>query len=378
MTADPSPRSSPFAHVGVIGCGLIGGSFALAASRVEGVERVVVHDVDRDALEVAAERGLEATDEPESLASTVDLLVIAVPVPTVAEVAARVAPHLREEAVLTDVGSVKEDVVRRVEALAALEGPGGHRFVGGHPMAGTEGEGIRAAEPTLLQGAVHVLTPTARTDGDALRRLSAFLRLLGCRVLAVDPRTHDRVVATVSHLPHIIAGALVTHAARSAEDDPGVLAVAGGSFRDVTRVAASSPDLWVGILRENRAAVLDALTSFGSELEVLRSAVEEERWEEFRAILEAARTTRAHLPGKEVSGTPVAIVVPVADHPGALAQVATALGEAGINIEDLSMRHAEAADRGALVVTVLGRDAAEGAQAILRRHGLPSHLEDVR
>lgn len=242
-------------------------------------------------------------------------------------------------------------------------------------MAGSEREGLAAADGTLFQGAAYALTPTERSDPEALRALSSFLRLLGCRVLVIDPETHDRLVATVSHLPQVLASALVGSAGRAAESDPGLLALAGTAFRDVARLAGSNPDLWVGILRENRGAVLDAIASFTEMLDELRGHVGAGEWEALRGVLDEARTVRERLPSKEVAVDLVDLVIPVADRPGSLAEVTTALGGAGINIEDLSMRHAEHEEVGALIVSLAAGPQAERAVEVLATRGYACHLE---
>jgi prephenate dehydrogenase len=385
-------ETSPFARVGVIGCGLIGGSLALAAGGLPGVEEVVVADADRDVLDAAERLGLAVADEPAAVAERCDLVILAAPVAAIPALARDVAERVANLPVITDVGSTKAQLVREVEvALSSGESGGGGGeaaedqgkqtddlwlpYVGGHPMTGSEREGLEAADGTLFQGATYVLTPTPRSDPEALRRLSAFLRRLGSRVLVIDPDTHDRLVAMVSHLPQVLASALVGSAGRAAESDPGMLAVAGTAFRDVARVAGSNPDLWVGILRENRAAVLDAIDAFGAGLDRLRAALEAGDWDAVGSALTEARDVRERLPTKEVAVELIDLVIPVADRPGSLAEVTTALGVAGINIEDLSMRHAEREEVGALIVTVAAGDDADRAVTTLAARGIPAHLE---
>lgn len=362
--------ASPFRHVAVVGAGLIGGSVALAARRVDGVEEVIVHDADPGALRAAVDRGLIITDDAASAVAVADLVVVAVPVDVVVAVVEEIAPSLAPGAVVTDVTSVKASVVGPIEAVVDRAGAA---FVGGHPMAGSELEGMSGADPTLFEGATWVLTPTERSSDAAFQGLGIFLRALGARVLAVDPVTHDRLVAVVSHLPQLVASSLMRFAGAASGAEPGLLALAGAGFRDVTRVAGSNPALWRGIVTENRSAVLEALDEFLAELRSLRNAVSDADWTRFERVLDEARTARARMPGKDVAVTPVDLVIPVADRAGALAEVTTALGAAGINIEDLSMRHGDG--RGALVVTVAGADVAHAAQEVLAARGTASHVE---
>lgn len=366
-------------RVGVIGCGVMGGSFALAASRVPGVERVLVTDHDPAVRGEAERLGFgEVLDTGRSLAREVDLLVLAVPVPQISVVARDVLPSMLPSALLTDLGGVKSKPVREVESIfqeLGVRRGHGPSFIGGHPMAGSEREGPAAADPTLFQGATYVLTPTSYSSTSAFHRLAGFLRALGARVLTVDPEAHDRLVAVVSHLPQLVATTLMKHAAALGETEPALLAMAGGGFRDVTRIAGSNPGLWMGILRQNRAATLEALSGFMRELKRVRAAMEDDDWEAVSAALVGGREARALLPSRVVAEVVVDVVVPLEDRPGSLAAVTTALGNAGINIVDVSMRHAEAGRRGALVLAVAGEAIAERARRALQARGFGSHLE---
>lgn len=387
MTADPDgPAEAPdvsgvpaeVTRLAVIGAGLVGGSVCLAA-RHAGVPQVVVTDHDPDVRARAQRLGL-AHEVAESLPDAVgaaDLVVVATPAPTVPAVVAAAAAAAPAGAVLTDVASLKADLSLDVESRLRVDGLGPARFVGGHPMAGSERSGPEAADAALFQGATWVLTPTATTDDDALHRLSAFLRRLGARVLVLPPARHDELVAVVSHLPQLAASALADVAAEVAETSgEALLAVAGGGFRDTTRIAASEPQLWVDILKGNRGAVLEALTHYRDRLDDLRAALEAGDWDEVATVLGRASAARRRLVPKAVEVPVVDLVVALEDRPGTLAAATTALGEAGVNVEDLAMRHAAAGDRGALLVRI-DAGAADRAVAALEAKGLQVHVEDV-
>jgi prephenate dehydrogenase len=242
-------------------------------------------------------------------------------------------------------------------------------------MAGSEQSGPGAADGSLFQGATWVLTPTERTNHRALQELSGVLRSLGARVLALPPDRHDALVAVVSHLPQIAASCLADVAGEAvATSGQAVLAVAGGGFRDTTRIAASDPQLWRDILEGNRLAVLDALDRYRARLDELRAALAEDDSDGLVALLDRASQARRQLVDKERATRLVDVVVPLDDRPGTLAESTTALGEAGINIEDLAMRHAAAGDRGALLVRV-EEPAARRALEALEQRGLHAHLE---
>lgn len=365
----------PFERVGIVGCGLIGGSLALAAGSRGGASEVVVTDRDPGVRRRAAGRGVgTVVDGVREVARRCDLVIVAVPVPAIVSVAREAGKHMDMHAVLTDVGSTKAAVVRELTRTAGSGEFFQRRFVGGHPMSGSEREGLEAADATLFEAATYVLTPQPTTDADALQRLGSFLRRLGARVLTVDAGEHDRLVAVVSHLPQLVSSALMRFAGDAAREDRGLMNLAGGGFRDVTRVAGSNPELWLDILKENRGAVAEAMESFDRVLEGVRRAIVDGDWAAVRVLLEGGREARRLLPRKDVPTAVVDVVVPIPDEPGSLAAVTTALGSAGINIEDVSMRHLEEGGRGVLVVAV-DRGRADEARAVLAARGMAAHID---
>lgn len=371
-----APYPPPVRQVAVIGAGLVGGSIARGC-RERGLARVVLTDRDPDVRRRAAELGL-ADEVAADLAGAVagaDLVIAAVPSPVVPEVLTAAAPLAGPAAVLTDAASLKRTLTLELESRLRAGGLGPERFVGGHPMAGTEHSGPEAADAQLFQGATWVLTPTAVTDDAALQRLAGFLRGLGARVLVLPPDQHDRLVAVTSHLPQVVASVLADVAADAvAASGEAVLAVAGGGFRDTTRIAASDPELWLPILGGNRPAVLDALTRYRARLAELHTALETDDAERLRAILARASAARRELVPKERVVELADLVVPLPDEPGALAAVTTALGTAGVNVEDVAMRHEESGVRGVLLVRIAVAAVPRAVQA-LHRAGFPAHLD---
>jgi prephenate dehydrogenase len=261
--ADPPGDPSFPRTAAVVGLGLVGGSLAMRL-RACGV-RVSGADIDAGAVAEARRRGAidDGADGLEALAAA-DLVIIAAPLERVAEVAVNAAGRMRPGAVLTDTGSVKAGIVSAVEARL----PAGVRYVGGHPMAGSEAHGIGAADPGLLDGRPFVLTPTARTDPDAVVLLRGAVARLGMCPVVLDPVQHDELVAQVSHLPYLVSLALL----RAAADD--ARAVAGPAFADMTRAARSPAAMWSAICQANREAIVRALAAFEIELARVRRAVE--------------------------------------------------------------------------------------------------------
>ncbi|HVL80045.1 MAG TPA: prephenate dehydrogenase [Actinomycetota bacterium] len=349
-------------RVAVVGVGLIGGSLGLALRRIG----ATVVGVDRSAEALERARDLGAVDEAADLASAVaeaDIVVIATPVGQIVPTVELVAASAQSGTVVTDVGSTKGPIVGGAEAILGPRLP----FVGGHPMAGTEGEGVEAARADLFEGALWLLTPTERTDTDAFRTVNTLIGELGARTLALDPSAHDRLVALVSHLPYALATALASLAGRAGDER--VFTAAAGTFRDVTRTAGSNPSIWRDILAANRDALLAELEAFWEELSDLRGALVDRDFDRLDGLLSRAREAKARFPAKGGRGPtrPITLDVPVQDRAGVLADVTTALGDAGINIEDLWMEHGPAA--GAVRLVVDGEGAASRAEDALRARG---------
>lgn len=255
----------------VVGVGLIGGSFARALKGSGAVARVIGVDRDPANLRTALELGV-VDEAAASLADGVrdaDLVFLAVPVRSAGAVVAELAPCLAPGCIVTDGGSVKDELVRQCEALL----PDGATFVGGHPIAGTEHSGAAASFAELFQGRRCILTPTAATDPAALRTVRCLWEAAGSRVECMDPLTHDRIFAAVSHLPHMVAYALVHAVAGSAEEEENILAFSAGGFRDFTRIASSDPVMWRDIALMNRGPLLDLLDRYTGELAALRQRV---------------------------------------------------------------------------------------------------------
>lgn len=274
----------------VIGVGLIGGSFALALKRARVVQRVV--GVGRTSRNLAAARKLkiidEASQDPAQAVRDADLVLLATPVGQMPAVMTAIAPHLTAHAVVTDAGSTKGDVVS-----AARRFLGGHfsRFVPGHPVAGTEKSGAEAAFPDLFKGKNVILTPQRETVAAAASIVSRAWEACGARVTRLTADQHDAVLAAVSHLPHVVAYALVNMLARRRNADQ-LFGLSAGGLRDTVRIAGSSPEMWADICVANREALLAALEDYENELERVRAAIESADGAELRRLFAGARNAR--------------------------------------------------------------------------------------
>ena len=340
----------------IVGTGLIGGSIGMAL-RARGWH---VTGRDHDGARSARALELGALDEVGSDADA-EITFVATPVSSVAAIARQLATPT---GIVTDVGSVKAPIV------SAVDHP---RFVGGHPMAGSEQEGVDGADPSLFEGATWVLTPNETTDPEAYARLRTVVSSLGADVLAMPPERHDSLVAVVSHVPHLTAAALMTLAAAGAEEHGALLRLAAGGFRDMTRIAAGHPGIWPDICTENRDAIVAVLDGLLETLGGLRDVVAAGERDQLLRTLERARHARINLPTRAARAEDlVEVRVPIPDRPGVLAEVTTLAGDLGVNIEDLEIAHSAEGERGVLIVVIDAKSSDLLRGAFLARGYRPS------
>jgi prephenate dehydrogenase len=347
----------------VVGTGLIGTSAALAARRA-GVARVTGWDAHPETLAVAAQR--DAVEPAVSLAEALaaaDVALVAVPVVDLPAVVRDVLAAAPDGCAVTDVGSTKGAV-----CAAAGDDP---RFVGGHPICGAETSGPARATGELFDGATWFLTPLARTSPDRYREVHALVGALGARPVAIDPAAHDRLVALTSHLPHALANLLVNQAGDTRVEGHEPLAAAGGSLRDMTRIAGANPRIWVDILLDNREELAAALAEHRRRVSQVEGALAAgdagflARW-----IGEAAGNRRRLLEtAYDDAGALQRVRVHVPDRPGVLAGVFQALGADRINVADFELDHRSHEQGGTLTILVSGEADAHRAAALLEAQG---------
>lgn len=326
--------------IAIIGLGLIGGSLSLALRR----HRADLHRIGYDTpavLEEAAER--QALDSPaaspaEAVAEA-DLVVLASPLGPMPRLLEAIAPALRPGTVVTDVGSVKGPIMAHARRVL----PEHVVFIGGHPMAGSEKNGVRHADPFLFENATYVLCPPeGMSEADLALDHPDFLAIIaatGARILVMEADRHDRIAAAVSHLPQLLAITLMNYVGDLNEEDGGVLRLAAGGFRDMTRIASSSYDMWRDILAANEGPVQDVLAGFTDALQRTREHLPSEKSETMRAYFAEARARRDMIP-KTSKGFlhPLAdVYVYAEDKPGFLFQLTRVLHEAQVNIKDLEL-----------------------------------------
>ncbi len=351
-------------RVAVLGVGLIGGSIGLAASERLGAT-VTGHDRSEQAIEAALARGA-VQSSAVTIADAVEgaqAVFVAVPVGVLPDVVSEALTGAPSDCVVTDVGSTKRTVV------AEHRDP---RFVGGHPLAGAETAGVQNARADLFEGATWYLTPGQSTSGVLYERLHRFLHGLGAQPTAIDAETHDRILATVSHLPHVLANVLVSQAAGTLERGRERLPATGPSFRDATRVAGAPSSIWTDIYLSNRDALTAELESTIERLESIRVALAAgdaatiERWNE------AAAEDRKRLLEAQLAGGPVfELRASVPNRPGVVAELALELGRAGVNITDMALYPAGDMSEGVVALWIAGEQPAEKAQELVAGLGFP-------
>src|SRR5215207_6629337 len=289
-------------------------------------------------------------DDPEA-----DVTFVATPVRAVAEEAK--AALAAGPGLVTDVGSVKASIV---DAVADA------RFVGGHPMAGSEQEGIEGATADLFEGASWVLTPTAGTDAAAYSQVRQIIGTLGAEVVALLPERHDVLVAIVSHVPHLTAATLMRLADTRSEEHRALLRLAAGGFRDMTRIASGHPGIWPDICEDNRVAITEVLDELIQALGEMRQVVDKGDRQSLVDGLAQARAARVNLPARLRTPADLReLRVPVPDRPGVVAEVATLATDLDVNIVDFEIVHSTEGDRGVITMLVESDAAGEFRRALV-------------
>ncbi|MBM7854645.1 prephenate dehydrogenase [Desulfohalotomaculum tongense] len=362
-----------FKRVVIVGVGLIGGSFGLALNHRRLVSEVVGVDTNPENIELALSAGAIHKGE-NSLSRGIagaDLVVLATPVLTTEKLICQLAGQLKENTIVTDVGSTKE----RITALAERVLPPEVYFVGGHPMTGSEVMGMRGADPYLFENAYYLLTPTTKTNGAALKAVRCLVESMGARVVEMSPELHDHNVAVISHLPHLVATALVN----TLRDMPGytdIIPLAAGGFRDTTRIAASSPVMWRDIFQCNRRRVLEVINCFRAVLEEYEQLIRDDNGAGLQQRLEQARETRLSLPARSKGYLPqlFEVLLSVPDQPGIIAHFSSLLGENGVNITDLEILRVREGQGGTIRLAFATEEEQKKAEKLLAGEGYQVHV----
>ncbi len=355
--------------IGIIGLGLIGGSIALSASNAG--HNVFGFDVEKSSMERALELGaIEAKSTIKNMRDECDLVVVCVPARKAFEV---IKEALIGNAVVTDVSSTKANICQLVNELDKKYS---ERFIGGHPMAGSEQSGIDSARGDLFENKMWILVPPASSSLTNIKTVEEFVSSLSAEHCVLDPDQHDQLVAYISHLPQLASSALMDIAADKSVDNEILLRLAGGGFRDMTRIAASNIAMWLDIVQENKSKLLKAIDDYLLTLNSLRYDVENDNIDKIKELFIRASTARSSLPeaARRLENLSE-ILVPVPDVPGVLTTITSMASD--INIYDIKIVHALEQDRGVLSLVVDPKVATDFA-AKLTEAGFETKIVDLR
>lgn len=358
-----------FGKTSIIGVGLMGGSLGMALRNRSVAGEVVGFFRDPDKIEKAVELGAvdRGTLHLREAVENADLVVVATPVGLSPALVQEILPLLKPGCIITDLGSTKGEITENIEKIL----PPDIKFVGGHPMTGSEESGVEAANPYLLENAIYVLTASEKTDTAALQVIKLMVEEIGAQCMIMDPREHDLLVAAVSHLPHMTAALLVNTLPDTGADLKKALFLAAGGFRDTTRIAMSSPDMWRDICLSNREMILKLLEIFKNKIQELEQLLEQRDGESLIKEFQKARETRLNIP-RRVKGLLPGIydlVVLVADVPGVIGKMATLFGNKGINIKEIEILKSREEEGGSIRFSFSTLEERDRAFTVLEEEG---------
>jgi prephenate dehydrogenase len=365
-------------NITIIGLGLIGGSLALSLKNVNKDFKVTGFDKISDAMTIAKYRNVIdkiAVDYIDAVKDA-DLIIIATPISKIVNVINSIKNHLKDGAVVTDVGSAKENIVKAINKIL----PGNVIFIGGHPMAGSENEGILNANSDLFRNAFYILTPTDNTKTESLMELHSILNKMGSIVVTVTPKEHDMIVSLISHLPHVLSTNLVKLINDKQIEQKNLFKLCAGGFRDMTRIAASNPKMWLDISLENKKEIIKALDEYIGYLYKFRENLKENKIDYIKNHYIEAKKARVNLPKfieKDISKL-YELMISVPDKKGVLSEITLAISSCGINIEDISIFHStEVSSGGILKILVQGENAGEIARNAVENAGYELRVKKV-
>ena len=357
-----------YQKIGFIGLGLIGGSIARAIHAHFPEIALYAHAHSADTIKEAYEAGVTANDAllPLTAFADMDIVFLCSPVQVNIEYLKKLSPILSPHTILTDVGSVKGEIVAAAGKYGLAK-----QFIGGHPMTGSEKTGFANADPILLENAYYILCENKATDAKVLQHFRVFITALGADVLTLDASIHDHAVAAISHLPHIVAAALVNLVRDNDNDEQVMRTIAAGGFKDITRIASSSPVMWQNICAENRTEILSLIDLYHKALDSCRTLVESGDEDGLLSFFGNAKEYRDSMPVRAKGLLPAALdfYLDVRDEAGQIAAVATLLAGVKLSIRNIGIVHNREFSDGVLHIEMYDAPSKEAAMAILRQHG---------
>ena len=354
--------------LGFIGLGLIGGSIAKALKQAEPEYELIAYDIDERALMLAVKEGVitQALSEVNEAFGECDVVFLCAPVTQNDANLQKLAGYLKKDAILTDVGSVKGDIHTHIESMGLSD-----RFIGGHPMAGSEKTGYENARANLFENAYYMITPTKQTTEEALEQYKTLVKKTGAIPLVLSPEKHDYVTGAISHLPHVIAASLVNLIREEDKQDGVMKMIAAGGFRDITRIASSSPAMWEAICMTNTENIVKLLDAYIESLQSIRKTIGDQDSEKIYEFFSHARDYRDSF--TEAVDGPIRKVyachVDIPDEAGSLAKIAAFLADQQISIKNIGIIHNREYEEGVLRIEFYDYASKEKADEVLAASG---------
>lgn len=352
---------------GFIGLGLIGGSIARGIKRTYPDARIMAYMRTRAKLDQAKADGivdvvLDGIGEP---LQECDIIFLCTPVEYNAEYLSKIRPFVKPGALITDVGSTKEDIHRAVTALDMED-----IFVGGHPMAGSEKTGYENSTDHLLENAYYIITPTTKSRKEDTDRIVEVAKTIGSIPIVLDYHEHDRIVAAISHLPHLIASSLVNLVKDSDNPEGLMKRLAAGGFKDITRIASSSPEMWEQICMTNTDNIIDMMEHYITSLNQILDSLKERRGADIHELFDTSRIYRNSISeNRKGSLAPeYSFTVDIVDEPGAISTLSCILSARGISIGNIGINHNREQGEGALKIVFYDENSMQQAWAQLKKY----------
>ncbi|MBD1378601.1 prephenate dehydrogenase [Metabacillus arenae] len=353
----------------LVGLGLIGGSIALAIKKEYPDCKILGIDIDEEQADIA--KLLTVIDDKvetiEMGASAADFIILATPVvQTLSLIDYLSKMELKQKVIVTDVGSTKQKIVEHAADKFGTD----KIFIGGHPMAGSHKSGITAAKPHLFENAFYVLTPSNNTDPAAIDELKKLLKGTKANLIEMAPDEHDSITGVISHFPHVIAASLVHQAERFNHEYPMIKRMAAGGFRDITRIASSSPTMWRDILLHNKEELLHLFNDWQHEMDTIRALVEAEEAEKLHDYFIHAKTYRDGLPQRQKGAIPAFydLYIDVPDYPGVISEITGYLAKEQISITNIRIIETREEIYGVLRVSFQNEEDRKEAKACIEKY----------
>ncbi|MCG8572952.1 MAG: prephenate dehydrogenase [Spirochaetes bacterium] len=362
-------------NVGIYGVGLLGASIGYVLKKKKWAKKVI--GIGRNVNKLQTAQNLKAIDhfytEINDQLKNIDLLIIAIPVQLIPEKVKELLPYLKEDVIITDVGSTKKEITQKIETLQNSKP---FFFVGGHPMAGSEKTGAESLDPFLFQNAMYIITPSKLSDKKSLTIVKQMAQTLDANVLEMSIDDHDFAVAVISHVPHIVAASLVQTADHLDNDNNHIFSLAAGGFRDTTRIASGDPSMWVDICLDNKEKILQVMNQYQEHLNIFKKILKTGNASQLKNYFQQSKNKRDLLPRyrKGIISSMLEIVLFVPDKPGVIGNISNLLGQHDINIKDIEVLHVRENEQGSIRLGLEYNEKVDQALEILQNHGYECKL----